>query len=61
MEIPDSVTSIGDSAFYFCDSLTDIEFKGTMAEWEAVDKNPWGWYFGPASEVKCSDGNVSIE
>ncbi|MDO4543770.1 MAG: leucine-rich repeat protein [Clostridia bacterium] len=27
--IPDSVTNIGDYAFYYCDSLTSITFEGT--------------------------------
>ena len=55
-----SVTSIGNNAFYNCDSLTSVTFEGTMAEWEAVEKG-WVWnYECPFKEVECSDGNVSV-
>ena len=58
--IPDSVTSIGYHVFYGCDSLTSVTFDGTMAEWGAVDKDPW-WHDGcPFTEVECSDGSVSV-
>lgn len=58
--IPKSVTSIGNNAFYNCDSLTSVTFKGTMAEWNAVEKVA-GWNdYSPFTEVKCSDGTVSV-
>ena len=58
--IPKSVTSIGSSAFHNCDSLTSVTFEGTMAEWEAVVKVA-GWNDNsPFTEVKCSDGTVSV-
>ena len=34
--IPDSVTTIGNSAFYNCDSLTDIYYTGTEEEWNSI-------------------------
>jgi hypothetical protein len=33
INIPDSVTAIGDNAFYYCDSLTSVTFS-----------DPNGWY-----------------
>ena len=58
--IPDSVTSIGDGAFYGCDSLTSIEFKGTVEEWDAIEKGG-SWNDNvPATEVVCSNGTVTL-
>ncbi len=34
--IPDSVTSIGASAFYKCTSLTDVYYTGTEEEWAKI-------------------------
>lgn len=58
--IPDSVTSIWDYAFRNCTSLTSVTFDGTMAEWGAVDKDPWWHDDCPLSVVECSDGEVPV-
>ena len=42
---------IGGEVFFSCDRLTDIEFKGTMAELKAVDKSNSWCVFTPISEV----------
>ena len=34
--IPDSVTSIGESAFEGCSGLTDVYYGGTEAQWNAI-------------------------
>ena len=58
--IPKSVTSIGRGVFNNCDSLTSVTFEGTVAEWNAVEKVA-GWNdYSPFTEVKCSDGTVSV-
>ena len=31
-------TFIGDWAFYYCTSITDVYYTGSKAEWEAIDK-----------------------
>ena len=64
--IPDSVTSIGDSAFSGCTKLTEINFNGTKEQWEAIDKgenwdlemgifNGVGRYF-----IHCADGEIKV-
>lgn len=58
--IPDDVTKIGEDAFEECESLSSVEFSGTVAQWEAVKK--WiFWHDGvPATSVKCSDGESKL-
>ena len=34
--IPSSVTEIGSSAFYNCNNLTTVNFRGTEAQWNAI-------------------------
>ena len=36
--IPDSVKRIGDYAFLHCYSLTSIKYRGTKAQWSAIEK-----------------------
>ena len=57
--IPDSVTSIGEFAFYDCSGLTTINFQGTKAQWQAIDKEDfWDFYSGQYT-VHCTDGTIS--
>ena len=35
--IGNSVTSIGEHAFYGCDSLKDVYYQGTEEEWDKID------------------------
>ncbi len=42
--IPDSVTSIGNSAFAGCTSLKSIKYRGTEDEWNAISKGG-GWNY----------------
>ncbi|EIC03172.1 leucine-rich repeat domain-containing protein, partial [Treponema saccharophilum] len=54
--IPEGVTEIGDQAFGGCTALASVEFGGTVAQWEAVEKGD-DWHGGvPAKSVKCADG-----
>lgn len=58
--IGDGVTSIGLYAFRDCTSLTSVTFEGTMAEWDAVDKDSSWKYNCPFTRVVCSDGTVRV-
>ncbi len=56
--IPQSVTHIGDFAFSGCQRLTSILYGGTMAEWQAIEKeNKWNQYM-PKYTVICTDGEL---
>ena len=58
--ISEGVTEIGDGAFEGCESLTSLEFGGTRAQWEAIDRG-YDWQIGVLAEtVKCTDGEVSL-
>jgi hypothetical protein len=58
--LPESLEEICDAAFSGCSSLTSIVFRGTVAQWNAVDKRPT-WNFSiPATYVQCSDGRVEL-
>ncbi len=57
--IPDSVTEIGDGAFYGCGALTGIRFNGTKAQWEAIEKGEfWNEETGNYT-VHCTDGDLA--
>ena len=56
--IPPGVTEIGYEAFSGCTSLASVEFGGTVAQWNTVEKYI-GWHNGvPATSVKCVDGEA---
>ena len=56
--IPASVTSIGAGAFSDCENLTIIEFGGTIAEWNAVDKAGYVNEYSGEFLISCTDGDL---
>lgn len=57
--IGNGVTSIGSYAFEVCSKLKRIDFNGTKAQWETVEKgNNWGKNTGDFT-VYCTDGTIS--
>lgn len=56
--IPNNVTSLGKLAFSYCKNLTSITFKGTKAQWLAIEKGT-GWDDNIYSyTVHCTDGDI---
>lgn len=54
--IPDSVTSIGDWAFYNCSGLMSITFQGKMQQWKDISKG-YNWNNNTGNyTVTCTDG-----
>ena len=60
IELPKSVKDIGSYAFLYCSNLYAIHYGGTIDDWNLVDKHIMWNFKAPASEVKCSDGNVAL-
>ncbi len=59
--IPDSVTSIGNSVFYKCSGLTNINYQGTMAQWNTISKDSnWSSNTGDFT-ITCTDGTLDKE
>lgn len=54
------VTDIESEAVCYCSSLTNVQFNGTIEEWNKI--NNLGWAYSLATKtVLCLDGEVSIE
>ena len=51
--IPETVVEIGSLAFSKCYSLTTINFQGTLAQWNAIDKSSKWAYNTPDHTVNC--------
>ena len=68
--IPNSVTSIGDYTFAGCSNLNTVNYGGTIAQWNDIEKGTsWCGYYDdeegenykiPATYVQCSDGQVAL-
>ena len=57
--IPDSVTSIGNSAFFECQGLRSITFSGKdQATVQGMANYSWGLKSGCA--IHCTDGDITI-
>ena len=58
--LPESIEVIDMYAICYCESLTDIIYAGTVAQWNAISKGT-NWISDvPATYVQCSDGQVAL-
>lgn len=56
--IPRSITSLGGNLFISCNALTEINYNGTIAEWQALDT--YGLVdWGKTVTVHCTDGDTT--
>ena len=55
--IPESVTSIGEYAFYACDGLIDVTYHSTMERWEKISIESNNYYLLYAT-IHCTDGDI---
>ena len=53
--ISKNLAKLDERVFYYCSSLSEIEFEGTAAEWENITKGDNWDYMTGDYVVKCSD------
>ena len=59
--IGNSVTSIGKGAFLDCSRLTSITYKGTIADWNNINKGAgWNGNVPTTCVIHCTDGKQGI-
>ena len=59
--LPKSIESIADDTIVNCLALEKIDFKGTKAEWNTINKGDRWNYQAPAFTVSCSDGFIELQ
>ena len=57
--IPKSVTFISVEVFLDCDDLKTINFTGTKAEWNAIEKSESWDRRTPSYTIHCTDGDIT--
>ena len=57
--LPESITIINSSAFFGCKSITDINFNGTKAQWDAILKDYYWISDAGDYTIHCTDGDVA--
>ena len=61
IEIGNNVTVIEHNAFDGCTSLTEIRFRGTVEEWNAIEKENYWNLDMPSCKVICTNGEILID
>ena len=59
LTIPNSVTSIGQGAFDYCNNLNTIIYQGTVSDWAKVECPPGS--FASGLTITCTDGTVTTQ
>ena len=59
--LPKSIESIADDTIVSCLALEKIDFKGTKAEWNTINKGDRWNYQAPALIISCSDGMIEMQ
>lgn len=60
ISLPNTLTYLPARLFYDCKSLTEIEFRGTQEQWQAIGKSPnWHESYNKL-RVRCTDGVLAL-
>lgn len=59
--LPKTITKLYNEILTSCVSLNTIDFAGTKAEWNAIEKEERWNFNAPAFDVSCNDGIINIE
>lgn len=60
VNLPSTLTTIGNRGFYNCANLETLNYAGTMAQWANVSLNNYWHRSTPLTVVHCSDGDVTL-
>ncbi|MDD3040811.1 leucine-rich repeat protein [Bacteroides sp.] len=61
VSIPKSIEVIGSRTFSYCSKLENINFSGTMGEWNKIAEQSIGWDFeSSVKSIICTDGIVNL-
>lgn len=60
VSIPDSVTFIGENAFFGRELLTKIDYTGTIEQWKQISIGNTSFFFVGTDVVHCTDGDCTI-
>ena len=58
LSLPGGITKIEEAAFGGCFKLSTIEFRGTTAQWNAIEQTNSWWEGMPKCYILCTDGQV---
>lgn len=61
VSLPAGITSLGYRAFGDCPTLSEITYRGTKDQWNAIDKNAGCFGGSSVATVHCSDGDIILE
>lgn len=60
--IGNGMTSIEDLVFSRCDRLKNITYKGTIADWEKIEKgSQWNANIPTTCVINCTDGDINVK
>lgn len=61
LTLPSTITKIGAGITNHTEALTQINFNGTKAQWEAINKSSnWKGLYSSLTSVVCSDGTIAL-
>ena len=59
LSLPSTITSLGTYVIDNC-PLEELTFRGTIAQWNAIEKEDFVSYDSPLHVVHCTDGDVNL-
>ena len=60
VSLPAGITSLGYRAFGDCPTLSEITYRGTQDQWNAIEKNAGCFGGSSVATVHCSDGDIAL-
>lgn len=61
LTLPKSIKKMEADAFYDCWDLTSIDYQGTLADWDKIDKSSAVFNGSQVIKVNCKDGTLFVK